>query len=372
MTIMKEDYYKTLGVEKSATADDIKKAYRKLAVKYHPDKNPGDKEAEEKFRAATEAYEVLSDSAKRSKYDQFGFDDTSNPFGSKGFNSSAAYRDFADIFGGMGMGDIFASMFNRGPTDRHPNTYGDMGGESIRSIVEIPLKTAIYGGSIDLKYGRRERCPSCNGKGHEPGGQEVECPNCHGSGIGLTRTGFMSIRQTCTVCHGRGHVYSLPCKECQGEKFIIKRKIVTVKIPAGVENGSNIVIKGLGHDSISGQPGNLVVVVNTKPANDKFYRINNDLYCTVDIDYTQAILGDTVNFELLDGSKFNLNIPAGTTQGKQIKVSNFLSDKNIRGDLYVTVNITVPEKINDESRKLLEQLRNISKPSSNITVKNVK
>ncbi len=359
----KRDYYEVLGISKNASTDEIKKAYRKLAVKYHPDRNPGNKEAEEKFKEATEAYEVLSDEKKRSSYDQFGFAGVDGATGA-GFGSRAA-QDFADLFGGMGgfgsIFEMFENSFGFG-SSRSRSANSAMDGESLRYDLELSFKDAAFGTKADLKFRHEEACSSCNGTGAAAGGKRVKCPSCNGSGQTIRSSGFFSIQQSCSACNGMGSKIDKPCSKCHGRGSETVLKHITLTIPAGVENGRRMVLRGMGNVGVNGgQAGDLVVLIRVSP--HKFFERNgSDLYCAVPITYAQATIGTKIFVTGLDGRKVEVQIPAGTQNGDFVTVRGEgipHANSSSRGDLKIKVIIRVPTKMNGEQRRLMEQFAKI-------------
>ena len=364
----KRDYYEVLGVEKSATADEIKKAYRKLAVKYHPDRNPGDKEAEEKFKEATEAYEVLSDEQKRPIYDQYGFAGLDG-MGGAGNGYSHAFHDFSDLFGGAGGGfsDIFENLFGGGGFSSSGRSRNDNDGASLRYELELDFKEAVYGCKKEINFKHEEVCPECHGTGGAAGATRKTCPRCQGSGQIRMSAGFFSVQQPCPNCEGRGSVIDNPCSYCRGTGLYTKHKAMTVTIKAGVDNGKRITIPGMGNAGTNGgADGDLILVLHVR--DDKYFeRSGNDLYCAVPISISQAALGADISIKTLDGRSITIKIPAGTTQGKLLRIKeegvpNVNSGK--KGDLYVKVIVKLPTKLSREQQKLMQQYAELEKPTA--------
>lgn len=358
----KRDYYEVLGVEKSATDDEIKKAYRKLAIKYHPDRNPGDKAAEEKFREATEAYEVLSDEKKRPLYDQYGFAGVDQAAGGGGY--SHAFHDFSDIFGGMdGFSDIFENFFGGDGGSGRSRRRSD-GGATLRYNLTLTFKEAIFGCKTEIHYRHEESCSKCGGTGAAPGGNRKVCTTCSGRGQVRRSAGFFSMSQTCPTCSGSGTIIDKPCMACFGKGTQEKSKSVTLTIPPGVDNGKRIVIPGQGNAGrAGGSPGDLVVVVNTE--NDpNFERDGQDLYCAIPISFSQAVLGCDITVPTLDGRGLKVKIPGGTQYGKLLRVKNegvpYTQDPNRKGDLYIKIIIQTPQRLSSKQRDLLEEYQKIS------------
>jgi molecular chaperone DnaJ len=359
--VAKRDYYEVLGVSKGASQDEIKKAYRKLAVANHPDKNPGDKKAEERFKEATEAYEILSDDKKRLAYDQFGFAgvDAGGPQ-----DYTNVYRDFSDLFGG-GLGDIFDSFFGGGGGQRsHRASRGPAVGSSLRYDVEIDFKDAVFGTKVEISYMHQVHCSTCKGSGEKSGSGKKVCPTCNGMGQVARNSGFFSIASTCPTCHGEGYVVENPCTECHGSGLMRKQQKLKVTIPAGVDTGSRISLSGMGDAGANGGPsGDLFVYVNVKP-HTYFERSGNDLYCQIPISMTQAALGTDVEVMTIDGTRVKIAIPAGTQNGKVLRLRNkgvpkLRSTLDQRGDMYVTVIVETPRKLSREAKKLMNELAGV-------------
>lgn len=352
----KRDCYEILGIQKGATLDEIKKAYRKLAVKYHPDRNPGDKEAEEKFKEATEAYEILSDDQKRPLYDQYGYAGVDGMGGGGGY--SHAYTDFADLFGGMGggFGDIFENLFGGGGRGR--SRQNDNTGASLRYDMELSFKDAVYGTKTDLKFSRNESCSACKGSGSEPGTGKKTCTACGGAGQVRRSTGFFSMVQTCPQCGGAGQIIEKPCKSCRGTGYQKETKTVTLTIPAGVDNGRRIVIPKQGDAGKNGgERGDLIVVVHVR-SHEYFERSGSDLYCAVPISMSQAALGATITINTLDDRKIDIPVAAGTQNGKMLRIKGEgvpYSNTSRKGDLYIKIMVHIPEKLSGQEKKLLQE-----------------
>ncbi len=347
----KRDYYEILGVAKNANEEEVKKAYRKLAIKYHPDKNKGDKAAEEMFKEATEAYEVLRDPKKRQTYDQFGH------AGLAGMGQGAAggFSDFSDIFGDLG--DIFEGFFGGG--SRSSRRQGIRHGADVRLDVEIDLEDTLNGREKKIEIVRRESCDSCHGTGVEGGGQSEICPMCGGSGQVRQTQGFFSISSTCPRCGGEGRIISKPCKKCNGSGLEKKKRVVNIKIPPGMESGSRLKISGEGEAAPqNGVNGDLYVVVHVK-SHVIFERQGNDIICDVRITIPQAVLGADIDVPTLDEKTVRMKIPAGTQSGKIFRIKGngipYLGSAN-RGDQLVRVVIDIPVKLTAKQRTLMEEL----------------
>ena len=360
----KRDYYEVLGLQKGASADEIKRAYRKLAVKYHPDRNPGNKEAEEKFKEATEAYEILSDDQKRPLYDQYGFagvDGNSGFGGGGGFSGSHAFHDFSDLFGGMGGGfsDIFEGIFGGGrSSSRRSNPNAPQQGQSLRYDLDISFKDAVYGTKAEVKFTHNESCSECHGTGAAKGGSRKTCSMCGGSGQVRRQAGFFAVQQTCPTCRGEGTVIDKPCSHCRGSGVEEKSKRVTLNIPAGVDDGKRIAIHGEGDAGKNGGPaGDLIVVLHVE-GHTYFERSAQDLYCAVPVTMAQAALGETVFITTLDGKKIEFKLPPGTQNGKLLRIKNEgvpVLNSGRKGDLYIKIIVQVPSHMSSKQKELLEE-----------------
>ena len=370
----KRDYYEVLGIDKSADKETIKKAYRKLAVKYHPDRNPGDKEAEEKFKEATEAYEVLSDDQKRPIYDQYGFAGLDGMGGGAGGGYSHAFHDFSDLFGGAGGGfsDIFENIFGggMGGFSSGSRSHSNNNGASLRYDLEISFKEAVFGCKKDIRFSHHETCSSCNGTGGAAGSSRKTCPSCQGVGQIRRSAGFFQMQQTCPTCGGKGTVIDHPCTACNGSGVQEKSKVMTISIPAGVDDGKRITIPHQGDAGTNGgSAGDLIIVIHV--SNDKYFeRDGNDLYCAVPISLSQALLGADVTITSLDGRHITLKVPAGTSHGKLLRIKEEgvpYSGSARKGDLYVKVMVQLPAKLSRQQQKLMEEyaeLENATKSPS--------
>lgn len=356
----KRDYYEVLGLTKSASEADIKKAYRQMAKKYHPDVNPGDKQAEEKFKEINEAYEVLSDAQKKARYDQFGHEDPT-----AGFGGGATYSDFGG-FGGGGFGgfdDIFSAFFGgaAGAGGGQSARRGPVQGDDIRQEVTISFEEAAKGCEKEINVVRDEDCPTCHGSGAKEGTSPTTCPTCKGAGQVRVQqnTPFGRIQnvRTCDTCHGEGKIVKDPCTRCNGRGRVRTSKKRTVRIPAGIDDGQIIRVSGQGMAGLRGGPaGDLQVLIRVRP--HKFFaRKGTDLYCTVPISFTQAALGGAVDVPTL-GSPVAYNVPEGTQPGTvfRIKGQGIPSLRTgTKGDLFVEMNVEVPKKLTDKQKDLLRQ-----------------
>lgn len=359
----KRDYYEVLGIPKGASKDDIKKAYRKLAVKYHPDRNPEDSKAEELFKEASEAYEVLNDDKKRQAYDQFGFAGVEGMGGGGGGSQdfSSGFRDFEDIFGDFG--DIFGSFFGGGGGSggrRGSSRTSAQRGADLRYNLEIPFKDAVFGTKVEISYERHVTCPGCGGNGAETGSGRKVCPTCGGSGQVRRSSGFFSIASPCPTCNGEGYIIENPCDMCKGNGVISKSQKLKVTIPPGIESGKRINIPGQGDAGPNGGPaGDLYVYVRVQP-HDYFERHGNDIYCVIPITFTQAALGAEIMVPTLEGKKVKVKVPSSTQNGKVLRLKNegvpHLHNSNRRGDLYIKIRVEVPKKLSSRGKELLKEL----------------
>ena len=360
MAEQKRDYYEVLGVSRSASEDEIKKAYRKLAKKYHPDLNPGNAEAEQKFKEVNEAYEVLSDSNKKARYDQFGFAGVDPNYGA-GAGGGGGFGGFTDFdFGDLG--DIFGSFFGGGfGGSTRSSRNGPQRGESIRVGVTVSFEEAAFGCEKEVTVDRVDQCPTCKGSGCEPGATPEVCTQCGGSGQVQQRRqtpmGVFATTTTCPKCGGRGKIIHSPCKDCNGTGQQRKRKTIQVNIPAGIDNGQTISLRGQGNAGRNGGPaGDLLITVTVRP-HQLFRREGNDVLCEAPITFTQAVLGGEMEIPTIDG-KVKYDIPEGTQTGTTFR----LRGKGIpnlngrgRGDQYVTVYIETPRNLNREQKEALKK-----------------
>ena len=360
MAEQKRDYYEVLGVSRSASEDEIKKAYRKLAKKYHPDLNPGNAEAEQKFKEVNEAYEVLSDSNKKARYDQFGFAGVDPNYGA-GAGGGGGFGGFTDFdFGDLG--DIFGSFFGGGfGGSTRSSRNGPQRGESIRVGVTVSFEEAAFGCEKEVSVDRVDQCPACKGSGCESGTTPEVCPQCGGTGQVQQRRqtpmGVFATTTTCPKCGGRGKIIHSPCKECGGTGQQRKRKTLKVSIPAGIDNGQTISLRGQGSAGRNGGPaGDLLITVTVRP-HQLFRREGTDVLCEAPITFTQAVLGGEMEIPTIDG-KVKYDIPEGTQTGTTFR----LRGKGIpnlngrgRGDQYVTVYIETPRNLSREQKEALKK-----------------
>ena len=359
----KRDYYEVLGVDKNASEEDIKKAYRKIAIKYHPDRNPGSKEAEEKFKEAAEAYDVLHDPQKRQQYDQFGFDGPMGGFGGfngGGFSMDDIFSMFGDVFGGRGG---FSGFSGFGGGGRQPAQHR---GSDLRLKVRLSLQEVATGVTKKFKVRKDVTCSHCHGTGAEDGSGTETCATCHGSGV-VTRTtqslfGMMQTQSVCPTCQGEGKIIKNKCHECHGTGIVKGDEVVEIKIPAGVAEGMVVNVPGKGNAAIhNGIPGNIQVFIEEEP-NSTFVRDGSNLIYNLLLDFPTAALGGTAEIPTVDGSKVKIKIEPGTQPGKTLR----LRDKGLRevqgygrdtGDLIVNISIYVPKELSKDEKKALEEMQ---------------
>jgi molecular chaperone DnaJ len=348
--VSKADYYEVLGVAREASDQELKSAYRKLALKYHPDRNPGDHASEEKFKEASEAYQVLSDADKRAAYDRYGHAAMSG--GQGGFGGPfAGSVDLGDIFG-----DLFGEMFNMGGGQQR--SARQMRGDDLRFDLKIDFEEAVFGTETEVKIRRLESCETCHGTGSASGRGPSVCPQCHGRGQIRYQQGFFSVARTCSGCGGRGSIINDPCQTCRGETRVTKEIKLNVKVPPGVEEGTRIRYSGEGDAGRSGgASGDLYVVLSIRE-HDFFERVGQNLQCVIPISFPQATLGAEIEIEGVDGL-VALHIPEGTQSGKELRIRGkgvpFLNEKG-RGDLIVKVVVQIPKKLSRAQRDLITEL----------------
>ena len=359
MADKKRDYYEVLGVDRNAGDDDLKRAYRKLAKKYHPDINPGDKEAEEKFKEATEAYGVLSDPEKRRQYDQFGHAAFEGGAGGRGgFDFSG--MDFSDIFGGMGgFGDIFSDLFGGGAS-RSSNS-GPRRGASLRAMVHLTFEEAVFGCTKELELTLKDTCQTCGGTGAKPGTSPETCPNCHGSGqIRQTQQSLFGMMQnisTCPKCGGSGKIIREKCPDCSGSGYIAARKKIQVDVPAGIDDGQSIRIRDKGEPGKNGGPrGDLLVQVSVSK-HPIFQREGVNIFSSAPLTFAQAALGGDILINTVDGDVL-YTVKPGTQTDTRIRLRGkgvpSIHNKNVRGDHYVTLIVQTPTHLNAEAKEALK------------------
>ena len=353
-TQAKRDYYEVLGVERAASEQEIKSSYRKLAMQYHPDRNPGNPQAEEKFKEASEAYSVLIDGEKRARYDQFGHAGLGNG-GFGGFDPST-FTDFSDIFG-----DLFSDFFGVNVNTGRRRNRAQKGGDA-RADVTLTFEEAAFGKKTEVKVRRYDNCEQCHGSGAAAGKGPVTCTTCGGHGQVRYQQGFFSIARTCPNCGGIGRVIADPCTKCKGEGRIMREHTVEVNVPAGVEDGTRMRYEEQGDAGANGGPaGDLYVVLHVKP-HAFFEREGKDLYCSVPISFSQAALGAEISIPTLDG-EYTLKVPDGTQSGTVLRVRG-KGLNSIRGggkgDLHVQVRVQTPTRLNKRQRELLAELSGTS------------
>ncbi|MFP4643572.1 MAG: molecular chaperone DnaJ [Spirochaetales bacterium] len=358
----KRDYYEVLGLSKGASMDDIKKAYRKLAVKHHPDRNPGDQKSEELFKEATEAYEVLADENRRRAYDQFGFAGVDGASAGGGGGGPQGFSDFEDIF--SDFSDIFGSFFGGGSRrgGRSSGRTSARRGSDLRYDLEISFEDAAFGTEVEIEFDRQATCGACGGTGAEDGASRRTCETCGGVGQVRRSSGFFSIATVCPTCNGEGQIIENPCKVCGGTGVERQHRKLSVKIPAGIDSGKRINIPGEGDAGASGgPPGDLYVFVRVRE-HEYFERDGYDVYCLIPISITQAALGGEVNVPTLGGRRVKVRVPSGTQTGKVLRLKGegipHLNSSR-RGDMYVKIQVRVPEKLNHKAKNLLKELAEV-------------
>ena len=344
----KRDYYEVLSVSRNAGEDEMKKAYRKLAIKYHPDKNPDNKEAEEKFKEATEAYEVLRDPEKRSRYDRFGHAGLEGTMGAGGFG----FGNFEDIVGDI-FGD-FGDLFGFGGSRRGQS--GPKRGRSLQYDLQISLEDVILGKTVTIGVPRLETCQTCHGTGAEAGSKPETCPECFGRGQITRQQGFFSMSRTCPRCQGEGRVVPNPCNECRGQGLVRKTRQIKVGIPKGVDTGAKIQMRGEGEAGVNGgPPGDLFIIIHVA-AHELFVRERNDLVTAAKISFPQAALGTEIEIPTIDGTA-RLTVPGGTQFGRRLRIPK----KGVpyynhygSGDLIVEIQVETPTSLTDREQEILE------------------
>lgn len=352
MSVAKRDYYEVLGVVRGCDDQALKSAYRKLALQYHPDRNPGDGHAEERFKEAAEAYAILSDPQKRAAYDRYGHQGVSNgASGFPGFEENG-FADISDLFGDL-FGDMFGGTRNR--------RRGPQRGEDLRYDLTVTFEEAMRGLSAEVQIPRMEPCTKCGGTGAEGSGGLVTCAVCNGRGEVMYQQSFLSIRKVCPTCGGRGKVIRQACSQCHGEAFVRTERKLKINIPAGVDTGTRLRLAGEGNPGQPGaQPGDLYVVITVKD-HAIFHRRESDLHCSLPINVAQAVLGAEIEIETFDGPQM-VKIAEGTQSGTQVKLRGLgvpHVNSRARGDLWVHVDVQVPKRLTREQRRLFEQLRDL-------------
>jgi molecular chaperone DnaJ len=353
--VSKRDYYEILSVERTATDGEIKSAYRKLALKYHPDRNPGDTQAEERFKECAEAYAILADSEKRAAYDRFGHAGVSSAAGAGGFDPSV-FTGFEDILGGLGdifgFGDIFGGGRRRGGPQR---------GRDLRYDLEISFEESAQGSETTIQIPREENCDACKGSGAAPGTQPAVCNLCRGQGQVRTQQGFFTVARTCPQCRGTGKTITKPCTSCRGAGRVSAERKIKVRIPPGIATGQQLRLQGEGEAGYAGGPaGSLYVVVHVQE-HEYFRRDGMNLFCEVPVNYPTVALGGEIEVPTLDGVE-TVKVPEGTQTGTTLRLrGKGMPDVNGRGrgDLFATVQVRTPKKLTKEQRQTIEQLAKV-------------
>ncbi len=360
----KRDYYEVLGLSKGSGQDEIKKAYRRIAGANHPDRNPGDADAEERFKEATEAYEVLADDKKRRIYDQYGFAGLKGQATSGDFSHSHVFRDFGDLFGGDGGGfsDIFSSIFGGGRSFSGRRSQEQTGAD-LRYPLNISFMDMVTGVEREIRYPRSTLCDRCDGNGSEKGSHPTTCPSCGGVGESRRSMGFFSMSQTCGQCGGSGKVISNPCKQCDGHGIVKAPHRVSVSIPAGIENGEHIVVASGGNFSRGGA-GDLYVQVSVEP-HESYQRKGQDIYCAIAVHPFQMMLGATITVPTLSKRRVRIKIPSGSQYGQRLRLrgEGLPSTRGFsaKGDLYFLLHIRIPKRLSSKERALMEELMKMAK-----------
>ena len=349
----KRDAYEVLGVSRNANDNDLKKAYRVLAKKYHPDANPGDKEAEEKFKEASEAYAILSDAENRKKYDQYGWA-AFDPNGQAG-DSGLEFADMGDIFG-----DIFGDMFGSG--NKKTQSSGPVKGADIKTTIRCTFEDAAFGTQTEVELPLKDECPVCQGSGAQPGHPAETCGKCGGKGqVALTQQSLFGMTrtiQTCPDCQGSGKIIKFKCSNCAGSGFVKSKKIIQIKVPAGIDNGQSIRLREMGEPGINGGARGDLIVTILVDKHAIFQRQEYDLYSTEQVAFTQAALGGKITINTIDGP-YEYDLKAGTQTNTKITLKGkgipTLRNKNVRGNHYVTLMVEVPENLTEEQKQVLKQ-----------------
>jgi molecular chaperone DnaJ len=373
----KRDYYEILGIQKNSREQEIKKAYRQMALKYHPDRNPDNKEAEELFKEASEAYSVLIDKDKRAMYDMYGHSGVGNHSGGFSYTDfdSDIFSDFADIFGSFFGGDLFGSSRR---SNRGKRRQGPIRGNDLQYVLHINLEDAIFGKETTITIPRLDSCTTCSGTGRSPDSQVLKCTACNGTGQIRYNQGFLTIARTCSQCNGAGQIMQNPCMQCHGYGRIEAERSIKAKIPAGVDSGTRLRLRNEGEAGIyGGEPGDLYVLLNVKE-HPRYKRHENDLYVEKEISFLQAILGDIITVETLYGEE-KIKIEEGTQPNTLIAIKGkgvpYLNS-NEKGDLYIKLSVKIPTHLTSTEKELLMQIaksrKEDLKPQSKSVFKKVK
>jgi molecular chaperone DnaJ len=357
-----KDYYRILGVSEAASAEEIKKAYRQLAKQYHPDTNPDNPQAAERFKEAGEAYGILSDAEKRKKYDQvrrmgpfsgFGRRAPTGATSAGGEGTRFSTDDLSDL---GGLGDLFSSIFDLGRKRRGRGQGGAERGQDVEISVEVPLQVAALGGKIPITVPVTEECATCSGSGSSPGTRSRGCPECGASGMISFGQGGFAVNRPCPACYGRGHIPTDPCRTCSGSGEVREQRKIMLAVPAGVDTASRLRLTGQGErGSRGGAPGDLIVVFRIEP-HHFFRREGLDLHCTVPLNLAQATLGSKIRVRTIDGKRVALRIPAGTQSGTRFRIPGLGVEKSgLRGDQFVQVRVVIPEEIDEDQARLMRE-----------------
>ncbi len=371
MATQTKDYYRILGVAENASAEEIKKAYRKLAKQNHPDANPNNAAAAERFKEISEAYSVLSDEQKRKQYDQMRKFGAFGGFGARpggGFGRTGAGAGAAEGAGGFsfedlggigGFGDLFSSIFDRGR--RRGRAQGPQRGQNVEYAVEIPFELAVRGGKLPISVPITEECPTCHGSGARPGTTPVTCPECKGTGTITFGQGSFAVSRPCPACYGRGTIATDPCPTCEGQGQVRRQKQLQITVPAGVDTGSKLRLSGQGEPGpAGGPPGDLILTFRVQP-HHFFTREGLDIHTTVPINIAQAALGSKIRVRTVDGKHVVLRIPPGTQSGTRFRIKGQGVEKGgRRGDQYVRVQVTIPDKLDDQEERLMREFAKVA------------
>jgi len=361
--VAKRDYYDILGINKSSSKEDIKKAYRKLALKYHPDKNKGNKASEEKFKEASEAYHVLSDEKRKNNYDQFGHAAFQGSGGEQGFGNFDFSSSFSDIFEDF-FGDSFGDSFSGRSSNRR--------GNDLRYDLNISLEDAYKSIEKKIKYTAYKKCKDCSGSGAEKGSKPIVCNHCGGKGKIRSSQGFFTIQQTCHHCSGYGETIGKPCKNCSGNGKIQSQENISVKIPKGVDDGTRIRLSGKGEAGTKGSGSGDLYLFISVDSHDIFKRSEENLYYELPVTFSDAALGTTVEVPSIDGGKSKIKIPPGTQHGKQLRLKEKgmpVLRRNAFGDLYIRIVTEVPVSLSKRQKELLEEFKEIEDSKPNPMIK---